>query len=217
MKRVPVSPARREKPGPVVINRAGTVHDLVSSIAVHVADAELVIALSAPRGVWIGRAGVACVEGPDSCERAVAPVPGREHGASVITSGHNEAGPLSVEISDARQEAVHAIAVTVAPVAHCAARDDVARCGHSRAGLSIEDGQKFRPGEDVARGVAKIGVRVSDYRAHAVNGPVSRLAGDLRPPIGADVLDLKLCVVSAGANVTPEVDAPEPRPIELVS
>ncbi len=175
------------------------------------------IALTAPGGVWIGRAGVACVEGPDSGERAVAPVPGREHGASVITSGHNEAGPLSVEISDARQEAVHAIAVTVAPIADSPARDDVASGGHSRAGLSIEDGQKFRPGEDVARGVAKIGVRVSNYCAHAVNGPVGRLAGDLGLPVAVKIVDLKLRVVSAGANVATEVDAPQPRPTELVS
>src|SRR5262249_3975152 len=149
MKRVAVSQARREKPGPVIINRAGPVHNLVSSVAVHVAYAELVIALSSPRGVWIGRAGVARVEGPDVGERAVAPIPGREHGASVITSGHNEAGPLSVEISDARQEAIHAIAVTVAPIADSSARYDVARGGRSRAGLAVEDGQTLRPGQVV--------------------------------------------------------------------
>src|SRR5262249_51677719 len=101
MERVPVPPARREKPGPVVIDGAGAVHNLVSSVAVNVADAEVVIALSAPGGVWVRCAGVARVESPDVGELAVAPVPGREHCASVITSGHNEARAPSVEISDA--------------------------------------------------------------------------------------------------------------------
>src|SRR5262249_2501800 len=217
MKRVAVSQARREKPGPVIINRASAVHYFVSSIVVHVAYAELVIALSAPRGVWIGRAGVAGVEGPDVGERAVAPVPGREHGASVITAGHKGAGPLAVEIGDARQEAIHAIAVTVAPIADSPARDDVARGGHSRAGLSIEDGQKFRTGENVAGGVAKIGVLISDYSAHAVNSPVGRLAGDLGLAVTVEIVNLKLRVVRACANVAPEGDAPRRRPIEFVS
>src|SRR5262249_21971064 len=217
MKRVAVSPARREKPGPVIIDRAGAVHDLVFSVAVHVAYAELVIALSSPRGVWIGRAGVARVEGPDVGERAVAPVPGREHGASVITSGHNEAGPLSVEISDARQEAIHAIAVTVAPIADSPARDDVARGGHCRARLAVEDGQEFWPVEDIARAVAIIGVRVSDHIAHAVNGSVRGPAGHLCLAISIEIVNLKLRVVRAGANVTTEVNAPQPRPVKLVS
>ena len=104
-------------PVPLSSIGAGAVHDLVSSVAVHVADAEVVIALAAPGGVWIRRAGVAGVEGPDVGERAVAPVPGREHRARVVAAGHDQAGPLAVEIGDAGQEAIHAVAVVVAPVA----------------------------------------------------------------------------------------------------
>src|SRR5262249_39477342 len=147
MKRVAVSQARREKPGPIIIYGASAVHNLVFSVAVHVAYAELVIALAAPGGVLIRRARVARVEGPDVGERAVAPVPCRGPRASVKPSGHNEAGTLAAEISAPRQKAIHAIAVTVAPIADSPARDYVAGGGHSRAGLAVEDGQEFRPVE----------------------------------------------------------------------
>src|SRR5262249_6453625 len=123
----------------------------------------------------------------------------------------------AVEISDTRQKAIHAIAVTVAPIADSPARDYVAGGGHSRAGLAVEDGQEFRPVEDITRAVAKIGVRVSDHIAHAVNGPVRGPAGHLGLPVSVEIVNLKLRVVSAGANVSTEVDAPQSRPIELIS
>src|SRR5262249_9579607 len=62
-----------------------------------------------------------------------------------------------------------------------------------------------------------IGVRVSDYIAHAVNGSVGGPAGHLGLPVSIEIVNLKLSVVSACANVSTEVDAPQPRPIELVS
>src|SRR5262249_44743604 len=128
-----------------------------------------------------------------------------------------EVGPLAVEISAAGKEAIHAIAVTVAPVADRAARDDVARGGHSGACLAVEDCQVFRPAENVARAVAVIGVRVSDHIAYAINGSVCGPAGDFGLPVSIEIVNLKLRVVRAGANVATEVDAPQPRPIELVS
>src|SRR5262249_59056298 len=106
---------------------------------------------------------------------------------------------------------------TCGPVTERPARDDVACGGHSRAGLAIEDGQEFRPVEYITRAVAIIGVRVSDHRAHAVNGSVRGPAGHLGLPISIEIVNLKLRVVSACANVATEVDAPQPRPVELVS
>ena len=203
--------AGRVEAGAVVVDRGRAVDDLVAAVAVHVADAEVVVALPAPAGVRVRRAGVAGVERPDVRERAVAPVPGREHRARVVAARHHQARPLAVEIRDGGEEAVDAVAVGVAPVADRAARDDVGRGRQRGAGLAVEDGEELGPGQDVARRVAPVGGGIADHGARAVNGAVRGLARDLGFAVAVEVVDDELRVVRARADVAAEVDPPQPR------
>src|SRR5262249_56079795 len=84
---------------------------LVPAVAVHVAYAEIVIALS--RVAFISF--VSAVESPHARQLAVAPVPRGQHRAGVIATAHHQARPFAVEIGDGREEAINAIAPTVAP------------------------------------------------------------------------------------------------------
>src|SRR5262249_47849319 len=111
MHRVAVPEAGRVKPLAVVVNHASAVYDLVPAVAVHVADAEVVIAL--PRVAFISF--VSAVESPHARQLALAPVPRGQHRAGVIAAAHHQAWSFSVEIRDGREEAINAIAPTVAP------------------------------------------------------------------------------------------------------
>ena len=62
----------------------------------------------------------------------------------------------------------------------------------------------------------KSAARVADHRAHAVDRSVRGLARDLGFPVAVEVVDHELRVVRAGADVAAEVDAPQPRAVELV-
>ena len=88
--------------------------------------------------------------------------------------------------------------------------------GQDRAGLPVEHGQELRPGQDVAAGVAVVGVRVADDLTGARPRRVGRLHGDLGPTVAVVVVHLELGVVGAGPDVAAEVDAPQPRAVEPV-
>src|SRR5215475_16209634 len=111
MHRVAVPEAGRVKPLAVVVDHARAVDDLVPAVAVHVADAEVVIALPRVAHISLLRA----VESPHAGQLAVAPVPRGQHRAGVITAAHHQARSFAVEISYGRQEAINAVAPTVAP------------------------------------------------------------------------------------------------------
>ena len=95
--------------GAVVIDGGGAKDDLVTSILVDVGDRQVVITLPVIGGV------VVAVEHPALCELAVAPVPGGDHRTRVVAAREDGAGPLAVEIRDAREETIDAIAVGIAP------------------------------------------------------------------------------------------------------
>jgi hypothetical protein len=89
-----------------------------------------------------------------------AEVPGRQSGAAVIAAGEDQAGPLSVQIGRARQEAVGAVGVAVAPdlghlldrgsVGARIARGRVGGAGQGLARQAVEHGQVFGTFEDAA-------------------------------------------------------------------
>src|SRR5262245_12910377 len=108
---VAVPQAGRVKSLAVVVNHACAVDDLVSAVAVHVADAEVVIPLSAVALIAFVRA----VESPYARQLAVAPVPCGQDRAGVITPAHHQTRSLAVEIRDCGEEPVNTIAVTVSP------------------------------------------------------------------------------------------------------
>ena len=148
VQRVAVAEAGGVEPLAVAANATGAVDDVVAAVAIDVGDAEAVIALTAIVAI-AGRAVVA-VERPAPGQFAVAPVPGDEHGTRVVAAAHDEARPLAVEIRDAGQEAIDAVAVRVAPVADLAARRHVIGRGQRRAGRPSNTVRNSGPVEDVA-------------------------------------------------------------------
>ena len=104
---------------------------------IHVADGEIVIALAAIVSIS-GRAIVA-VERPGSGELAVAPVPGDENGPRVVAAAHDQAGARAVEIGDAGEETVDAVAVAIAPIGDVAAGREVIGGDQGGAGFAIEN------------------------------------------------------------------------------
>src|SRR5262245_11230404 len=92
MHRVAVAQTGRVKTLAVVVDHACAVDDLVPAVAVHVADAEVVISLAAVAFIAFVRA----VESPHARQLAAAPIPSDQYGAGVITPAHHQAGPLAV-------------------------------------------------------------------------------------------------------------------------
>src|SRR5215468_5999961 len=156
MHRVAVPEAGRVKPLAIVVNHARAVDDLVPAVAVHVADAEVVIALAAVTFIAL----VCAVEGPQARQLAVAPVPRDQHRSGVITTTHHQARSLAVEIRDGAEETIDAIAVSIAPdrlqfiggriELRWMSRRNVIGGGERRPCQPIEDRQVLRPGQDVA-------------------------------------------------------------------
>jgi hypothetical protein len=239
VQRVAVAEARRIEPLPVVVDDGGAVDDLVAAVRVHVADGEVVVALPAER--LVARRAVFAVERPDARELPRAPVPGGQDGARVVAARHHEARAFAVEVSDAGEKTVNAVAVAVAPdggqllgrrveLRRMARRDEVRR-GEGRARQAVEDGEVLRPFEHVAGegvppvaeggegafGVAPVGARVADDFAAAVRGAVGGLARDLGSAVAVEVVDHELRVVRALADVPAEADRPEQRAVEPVS
>nr|GEU28687.1 hypothetical protein [Tanacetum cinerariifolium] len=140
----------------VVVDRHGAVDDFILAVAIDVGHAQLVVALAAE--LFVARR--AAVEGPPPGQFAVAPVPGGQRGAPVVAARHDDAGALAVQISGAGQEAVGAVAVTIAPgvlelrgsrcIGIGMACRPVRFAGQRAAGAAVEDGEKLGAFQDTA-------------------------------------------------------------------
>ena len=117
--RVPVPETRGVQAGAVIVDRGGAVDDLVLAVGVHVGDDELMIALP---GVALV-AWLVGVEQPAGAEVLAVEVDCPECGPRVVAAGEDGTGMFTVEIGGPGEEAVHAVAVAVAPVGDGAARD----------------------------------------------------------------------------------------------
>ncbi len=210
---VAVARLRGPQPVAVVVDRHRPVDDLVLAVTVHVTDGQTVRALAVVALAAVGRR--VGVEGPAAGEGAAPPVPGRDHRAGVVAAGHDERRAGAVQVRRPREEAVHPVAVRVAPRRHRAPRRDVVDALHRLAGLSVEHGQVLGAGQDIAAGVAVVGGRAADHRAGAVHRAVRRLHGDLGLAVAVVVVRLELRVVRAGTDVAAQVDPPQPGAVEL--
>src|SRR5262245_39819162 len=108
-------------------------------------------ASSLPTGTNVG-----AVEHPPQCQTAVTEVPGRDFRERVIASPHNNAGASAIQVGGTGEETITAIAVTISPIRDGAAgRLEIGRRPY-RPGLTVEDRQELRAGEDTTGGVAEI-------------------------------------------------------------
>ena len=129
---------------------------LREGLAINISDSERVIALAAIGA--ISRSAIVAIERPEASELVVAPIPARKNGARVIAAAEDDARAHAIEISDAGEKAVHAIAVVVAPISDVSARRNVIGGDEGASGQAVEDGEEFGTVEDVAGGIAIIGL-----------------------------------------------------------
>lgn len=135
VKRVGMTEPGAVEAGAVVIDRDGTVDDLLPAVVVDVGDRELVVALAGVDRV-VGRE-----EGPTTGERAAAPIPRDDVDLGVVAAAQDKRRALAVELGETRDEAVDAVAGVVAPIGDRAAPGQVRRGGELRAAEAVEHGQ----------------------------------------------------------------------------
>ena len=149
----------RKQSAPVVVHHHRAVDNLVAAVAVHVRNRQVVIAHAGEGrrvGIWERTEAGAGIKGPAVGQRAVPPVPCRQHRSAVIAARHHDAGQPPVEICDGGEEPVGAIAVAVvvpvaadpAPPVQRVARSDVRDGCQRGSGETVEIRQIFGPGED---------------------------------------------------------------------
>nr|GEU28583.1 indole-3-acetaldehyde oxidase [Tanacetum cinerariifolium] len=211
VQRVAVTEAGGVQQLAVAADGGRAVHDVVLAVAIGVAGGKPVRALAAR-----GAARHVGVEHPAAGEVAVAPVPGRDHGARVVPARKHGAGACTVEVRHAAQEAVYPVAVVVAPAGHRAARGQVVDGFHGGARLAVEHGQELGAGQHVAGAVAVVGAGRADGRALAVHRAVGRLGHHLGQAVAVEIVRQERGVVGARADVLAEVDAPQARAVEFV-
>ncbi|NAZ86015.1 HAD-IA family hydrolase [Kineococcus sp. T90] len=134
------------------------------------------------------RAGDVGVEHPAPHQVRAVEVVGGHDGAGVVAAADQQAGVLPVEVGGAGQEPVHAVAVAVAPGGDVPARRGVVDGVEGLAGGTLEHREELRAGQDVAGGVAVVGVRVADDLPRAVDGAVGGLEDHLGPVLTAEEL-----------------------------
>jgi hypothetical protein len=157
------------------------------------------------------------VEHPAAGEDAVTPVPSCNDYPCVTTARENRAGPVAVEVGHAAEKAVDPVAVGVAPIADGAARGQVVRGLHRRAGLAVEYGDELRAAENTAVGIAVIDRGRTDHHAGPVHRAVRGLGHDLGLAVAIEIIGHHRRVVGTGTNVLAQVDPPHASPVELVS
>src|SRR5262249_43706230 len=160
--------------------------DLVPAVAIDVADAQVVVALSAVRPV--ARRSVVAVERPEAGQLPPPPVSRDEDPPGVIAPTHDTAGELALAVCDRPPVSVDASAVVIPPIGDPSPRRSVIDRGQCLAGRPPERREILGPFEDIARGVAVIGSGVADGRALAVDRPIRRLADDLGPAVAVEVV-----------------------------
>ena len=132
-------------------------------------------------------------------------VVGGQCGTLVVSSAHHEAGAQAVEVGDAGQVALRAVAIAVAsPRSHTSARRVIGDGGYFGSGLAVEDREVFCAGDDHASRVAEV----------EVFGVVAHEHGF---PVAVEVIDHELGIVGPCADIPTQVDAPQLRAVHFVA
>ena len=219
----------------IVVEGHGAVGDLVAAVAIHVAYAQVVVALSciaAPLG------GVG-VEGPADCQLFAVEVVGGDARAGVVAATEDGAQVLAVEVAAGGQETVAAVGVVVAPAAQLTALGDIVDGADGTSALALKAGDPFRALVDEAAACSlavhvvrpsrtaellagvvvglvgcrvrladMIGVGIAEDGACAVDGAVAGANKELSTAVAIEVCHDEGRIVSTAANVGAEVDAP---------
>src|SRR6476659_1636372 len=123
----------------IVVDRHGAIDDFVLAVAIDVGHAEVMISLALVCAV----AGRRAIEQPALSQLAAVPVIRREHGFGIIAASHEDARMDTVKVTDASQEAIHTIAITIAPRADGSARQWKRDCRQRGPSQTIKDRQEL--------------------------------------------------------------------------
>ena len=198
---------------PVVVYGHLSVDDLVAAVTVDIGHAQVVVALS---GI-IAAAGIVAVEYPARFQLLAIPVPCGQHAAGVISAAHHSRCLPAVKTGRGRKETVRAVGIAVAPLAQVSAFGDVVDCSHSLACQAVEHRQVFRPGHNASLDVAPVGLALAYHAPCAIDRAVGGLAYHLGASVAVKVGHQELRVVSSGAYVVAEVDAPQTCAVQTVA
>ena len=187
----------------VVIYSHGAIGNLIASVAVHIGNAQVVVALSGITGP------LRCVgvEGPAVRQLFSVPVPCGNHRACVVSSAEDAAGMNAVEIGHACQIAFRTVGMVVAPVGSLSSFRHIVGCGHGCASQSVEHGDIFRSVHDASSLIVTMYLCVQESPPHVVNLRLCQSFGQLfllflpLPASAYGVLALLLQLAAVGLRI----------------
>ena len=189
----------------VIINDAVAHADLLPAVAVHIAGHEVMISL--PGGTL--RALVIGIKYPADGEFLIHHIDRRDRQARVIASAIDCAWMHAVQIRDAAVEAIHTVAVAIAPGIDIAAGDRKRNRIERRTSLTVEQRHILRAVEDIAAGIAVVFRSVADDLARAVLRAISSLGDEFCLAVKVKVCHAHLRIMLPCADVDPHVHAPQ--------
>ena len=107
------------------------------------------------------------------------------------------------------QKAVGAVGAVVAPGGDVAPLRHVGLAVECAARETVENGEELGTIKDTSSLIAVVGQRVANDAPLAVAGAVGGVTHQLSPSVAVEIIDHELRVVSAGADITAEIDAPQ--------
>src|SRR5690606_23325752 len=149
------------------------------------------------------------VKRPALGQLTITPVPGHYHRAGVVTPGHNQTRAGSVQIGNASEKAIDAIAVGITPAADGASCRNVSRGSHSTACLAVKDREEFKAGQNVATRVAMIRISIPNHHTGAIASAVGCLHRLFSFAITFEVGHDTLRVMRSGTDIATQVYPPQ--------
>jgi len=208
----------------VVVNGTGTVHNLVTTIPIHITHTQVVVSLSAVSSqlrIVVG------IEQPAQGELSVFKVKSSQSSPGIVAPAHHHTGILAVQVGHTGQIALGTVAVSVAPyspellgsgiLGFRMTSGNVINILDGSSGHPVKDGEVLRTAENVSLRAYPFGIGVPDHLAFPVHRTVSRFAHQLSLAIPVQVIHYEWRGVSPLANVLAQVDAPHKSTIQLVS
>jgi len=195
-----------------MIHNHRAVDDLIFPVIVDISDAQTMVSLPCIAFVT----GLVAVKRPQLSQLAVPEVVSGKHRSCVIAARHNKARPFTVQIGDACQKPVHAVAVSVSPVLKPAPRRIVIHGCQFPSRFPVKNRQIFRPVQNSSIFISVIGSLIADHPSGSVNRSVSRLHGDFRFSVAVKIIDHQLGIMGARADVFPEMNPPHECPVKLI-
>src|SRR5690606_4626398 len=212
MQGIAVTEASGVKSAAIIIDSCRTIDNLIAAVTIDITDSKAVRTLP---GIGTVTAAVA-VKRPALGQLTITPVPGHYHRAGVVTPGHNQTRPGTVQIGNASEKAIDAIVVGITPAADGASCRNVTGGSHSTTCLAVKDREEFRAGKNVATGVAMIRISIANHHTGAIACTVGCLHRHFSFAITIEVVHDKLRVMRSRTDIATQVYPPQASAREFI-